>query len=152
MLIDSCASGGRRNDLESLRRALPLLRSDYQCEPVGNQAQTYGLSFWLPYYGTGVYHDSLYNHHSSFAPALGICADVRKSDIDYAMLRKTKSDWRTAADLMLGDYYPLTEWTLDKAKWIAFQFDRSDLGKGMIQAFRRQDNLDAYGAAEASRP
>jgi len=30
MLIDSCASGGRRNDLETLRRAVPLLRSDYQ--------------------------------------------------------------------------------------------------------------------------
>ncbi|MFA6112327.1 MAG: glycoside hydrolase family 36 protein, partial [Candidatus Latescibacterota bacterium] len=28
MLIDSCASGGRRNDLETLRRAVPLLRSD----------------------------------------------------------------------------------------------------------------------------
>jgi alpha-galactosidase len=29
MLIDSCASGGRRNDLETLRRAGPLLRSDF---------------------------------------------------------------------------------------------------------------------------
>lgn len=140
MLIDSCASGGRRNDMETLRRAVPLLRSDYQCEPVGNQAHTYGLSFWLPYYGTGVYHDSLYNHHSSLAPAYGICADVRKPDIDYALLRKTKSDWRAVADLMLGDYYPLTDWTLDKTKWIGFQFDRTDLGKGMLQAFRRQDN------------
>jgi hypothetical protein len=28
MLIDSCASGGRRNDLETLRRAVPLLQSD----------------------------------------------------------------------------------------------------------------------------
>jgi alpha-galactosidase len=143
MLIDSCASGGRRNDLETLRRAVPLLRSDYQCEPVGNQAHTYGLSFWLPYYGTGVYHDSLYNHHSSLAPAYGICADIRKPDIDYALLRKTKSDWRAVADLMLGDYYPLTAWTLDKAKWIGFQFDRPDLGKGMMQAFRRQDNPES---------
>ena len=50
MLIDSCASGGRRNDIETLRRAVPLLRSDYQAfdgNPVyalGNQCQTYGLS------------------------------------------------------------------------------------------------------------
>ena len=28
MLIDTCASGGRRNDLETLRRAVPLWRSD----------------------------------------------------------------------------------------------------------------------------
>jgi alpha-galactosidase len=48
MLIDSCASGGRRNDLETLRRAVPLLRSDYIMEPVGNQGHTYGFSFWVP--------------------------------------------------------------------------------------------------------
>ncbi|MFA5858499.1 MAG: alpha-galactosidase, partial [Elusimicrobiota bacterium] len=29
MLIDICASGGRRNDVETLRRGIPLLRSDY---------------------------------------------------------------------------------------------------------------------------
>ena len=44
MLIDSCASGGRRNDLETLRRAVPLLRSDYIMEPVGNQCHTYTLA------------------------------------------------------------------------------------------------------------
>ena len=36
MPIDTCASGGRRNDLETLRRAVPLLRSDYRFEPVGH--------------------------------------------------------------------------------------------------------------------
>ena len=60
--IDSCASGGRRNDLETMRRAVPLLRSDWSVtafakEPLqieGNQAQTYGLSSWLPWQGVGV--------------------------------------------------------------------------------------------------
>jgi hypothetical protein len=31
--IDSCASGGRRNDLETLRRAVPILRSDWAADP-----------------------------------------------------------------------------------------------------------------------
>ena len=60
MLIDSCASGGRRNDLETLRRAVPLLRSDYILEPVGNQCHTYGISFWVPFYGTGTTGRSLH--------------------------------------------------------------------------------------------
>ena len=34
MLIDSCASGGRRKDLETLRRAVPLLRSDFQAPAI----------------------------------------------------------------------------------------------------------------------
>ena len=53
MLIDTCASGGRRNDLETLRRAVPLWRSDYAFEPVGHQCMTYGISLWIPYHGTG---------------------------------------------------------------------------------------------------
>ena len=51
MLIDSCASGGRRNDLETLRRAVPLLRSDYQFgheATLPNQGHTYGISSWIP--------------------------------------------------------------------------------------------------------
>ena len=48
MLIDSCASGGRRNDVETMRRAVPLWRSDYAIEPTGTQCMTYGISMWLP--------------------------------------------------------------------------------------------------------
>ena len=40
MLIDTCASGGRRNDLETLRRAVPLWRSDYAFEPVRRIAES----------------------------------------------------------------------------------------------------------------
>ncbi|MCX5759876.1 MAG: NPCBM/NEW2 domain-containing protein, partial [Candidatus Hydrogenedentes bacterium] len=57
MLIDSCASGGRRNDLETLRRAVPLLRSDWYNNPGGQQCLTYGLSLWIPYHGTGVIYE-----------------------------------------------------------------------------------------------
>ena len=48
-----CARGGRRNDLETMRRAVPLWRSDYAFEPIGHQCMTYGISLWLPYHGTG---------------------------------------------------------------------------------------------------
>ena len=48
LLIDSCASGGRRNDLETMRRSVPLWKCDYAVEPVGMQCQTYGLAMWLP--------------------------------------------------------------------------------------------------------
>jgi alpha-galactosidase len=53
MPIDACASGGRRNDLETMRRAVSRTRSDYLIEPIGEQCHTYGLALWLPYYGTG---------------------------------------------------------------------------------------------------
>ena len=51
--IDSCASGGRRNDLETMRRSVPLLRSDCFTPEEAQQGQTYGLSLWIPYHGSG---------------------------------------------------------------------------------------------------
>ncbi len=48
--------------------------------------------------------------------------------------------WQKAADYMLGDYYPLSPYSLANTAWIAWQFDRPEQGRGMIQAFRRQDS------------
>jgi alpha-galactosidase len=74
MAIDSCASGGRRNDIETLRRAVPLLRSDYRSEPFfTQQCHTYGLSQWIPYYGTGVPDKDDYTVRSFWCPSLVVC-------------------------------------------------------------------------------
>jgi alpha-galactosidase len=58
LLIDNCAGGGRRNDIEMMSRSIPLWRSDNQCpfdyEAEVAQIHTTGLSRWLPYHGTGV--------------------------------------------------------------------------------------------------
>ena len=40
---------------------------------------------------------------------------------------------------MLGDYYPLTPYSLDTTSWIAWQFHRTDLNEGVVQAFRRPE-------------
>ena len=146
LLIDSCASGGRRNDLETLRRAVPLLRSDYQSfagDPAyatGNQGHTYGLSLWLPYFGQGVYYNPTllrYNTRSHFGPAFGFCADVRQPGIDWEAFRGVVAEWREVAPMFRGDFHPLTPYTLDESAWMAWQFHRSDAGEGCVQAFRR---------------
>jgi alpha-galactosidase len=140
MLIDSCASGGRRNDLETLRRAVPLLRSDYIIEPVGNQAHTYGIAFWMPYYGTGSGAVDPYMLRSVMCPHFTACFDMRRKDLDYESIRRELGAWRRFAENFLGDYYPLTAWSLDPTAWIAWQFDRPEAGQGMIQAFRRAES------------
>ena len=154
LLIDCCASGGRRNDLETLRRAVPLWRSDYAFEPVGHQGMTYGISFWMPYHGTGTvacanasYYGGgktpvePYAFWSNAAPSLGFGIDIRVKDLDYAALRRLVGQWRSTSPYYYGDYYPLTPYSLDNTAWIAWQFDRPDLGEGMVQAFRRADSF-----------
>ena len=141
MPVDTCASGGRRNDLETLRRALPLLRSDYRFEPVGTQGHTYGISFWIPYYGTGVFESDNYVVRSHWCPWLGIGRnDPCKPGLDWSKYHGMVAEWRKAADYFLGDYWPLTSYNLDNSLWMAWQFDRSDLGEGMVQVFRRAES------------
>jgi alpha-galactosidase len=36
-----------------------------------------------------------------------------------------------------GDFYPLTPHSLANDVWIAWQFNRPERGRGMVQAFRR---------------
>jgi alpha-galactosidase len=151
MLIDNCASGGRRNDLETLRRAVPLLRSDaqalngtlqergYSREAVvtGNQGHTYGLSPWLPFFGTGEYYNDRYAFRSHMCPSMGSASDPGKP-VNWTAFRKTMEQWRAAAPNFYGDYYPLTPYSLADDAWMAWQFDRPEACEGMIQAFRRE--------------
>jgi len=154
MLIDSCASGGRRNDLETMRRAVPLWRSDYAFEPVGHQGMTYGISLWLPYHGTGTvacaragYYGGgrtpvePYAFWSNAAPSLGSGIDIRVKEIDYDALRRLVKQWRQISPCYYGDFYPLTPYSQDNALWIAWQFNRPDRGRGVVQVFRRAESV-----------
>lgn len=139
LLIDTCASGGRRNDLETLRRAVPLWRSDFPFEPTATQCHSYGISFWIPLSGTGVKVTDDYDFRSNAAPEFTCHWDVRDTSLDYDRLRNQLRQWREYAPNFMGDYYPLTSYTTSKDAWMAWQFHQPENGKGMVQAFRRPE-------------
>jgi len=141
LLIDSCASGGRRNDLETMRRSVPLWRTDWRLDPLGTQCHSYGISFWLPLSGTGTGIYAAYDFRSNMAPFTNCIWDVRIKDADYDLMRRLAEQFRQVADCYLGDYYPLTPYSLENTAWMAWQFDRPDLGTGVVQAFRRADSV-----------
>lgn len=147
MPIDSCASGGRRNDLETLRRAVPLLRSDWYGGPAGQQCHTYGLSLWFPFNGTGfISQKDAYWIRSSMVAEFTFGPDGAGVDvIDFAELRARLQEWRLLARYFYGDFYPLTPYSLSEDQWMAWQYDRPDLGEGGVQVFRRADSI--YEAA-----
>jgi alpha-galactosidase len=136
--IDTCASGGRRNDLETLRRSVPLLRSDCFDTPTTQQSQTYGISLWIPYYGSGLGASDPYWFRSCIFPASRVGWDTRKKDLDYPLLHRMIDEFRRVESYLLGDYYPLTSYSLENNVWMAWQFDRTETGEGMVQAFRRE--------------
>jgi alpha-galactosidase len=139
--IDSCASGGRRNDLETMRRAVPLLRSDFQFPDMkgvieGNQGHTHGLSSWLPYQGTGCYIYTSYALRSFYIAGFGT-GGIGEGGIDAQ--KKAYGEAARIAPLLLGDYHPLTSYSLTRDRWIAWQFHRPEHGDGVVQAFRRPE-------------
>ncbi len=101
------------------------------------------MSSWIPYYGQGVYftdRDFVYSVRSYLSPAFGLCADVRKPGVDWALIRRLAEQWRRVAGCFLGDFYPLTPCRLDEDVWMAWQFNRPESHDGLVQAFRHRES------------
>ena len=156
MYIDNCYAGGQNIDLETVKRAIPLWRSDYQVngnfDPIGLQSQTYGISLWVPL-SAGVIGDPCseagvtkpydpYSVRSGYSPAMVITAfgndeKMPGDDFDYGSARRLFNEYLDVRKYFYGDYYPVAPYNRDDTQWLAWQFDRPDLGEGMVQAFRR---------------
>ena len=91
-----------------MRRAIPLWRTDYRCEPIGTQCCSYGISLWIPLSGTGAADVDPYIFRSNMVPFTNCLFDIRNKKLDYDLLRRLVAQWRKVADCYLGDFYPLT--------------------------------------------
>jgi alpha-galactosidase len=137
LMIDTCASGGRRLDLETLRRAVPLWRSDYPFGATPMQMQTFGLALWIPYFGTSAGSVDPYTFRSEITPAIGIGPDPNVQGDVLKRQLKLISQWHQVAGFYYGDFLPLTEYSDDESTWMAWQWAGTDERAGIVQAFRR---------------
>jgi alpha-galactosidase len=139
LLIDNCASGGRRIDLETISRSYPLWRSDSQCcgqaMPVQDQVQTAGLSLYVPLHAGGCWSIDPYCFRSIATTGTNLCPDLAKFSV--ADARGAFAEMKALRPFYQGDFYPLLEITGSEHGWCAWQFDRPDLGRGFAVAFRR---------------
>ncbi len=105
LVMDNCASGGRRLDLEMTRRSIPLWRSDYNCAVrpdslEANQSHTYNLSLWLPVSGVNV---DLSSHYGAVSSIFG--GNLFTIDSCASEFYGKFDDARAA---MVKNYYPVT--------------------------------------------
>jgi alpha-galactosidase len=154
LIIDNCASGGRRLDLETTERSTPYWRTDGPRDPVAHQCHTYGLSAWLPLSATSEDAEgNTYEFRSSMCSSLCInwshAGDGPQTklpaDFPYAWAKKTLEQYLQLRPFYYGDYYPLTAYSQDRTAWMAWQFSRPEQGDGMVQVFRRDESI--YEAA-----
>ena len=66
--IDICSGGGSRNELETLRRAVPLGEVTMPTRRL-EETLSYGMALWIPYFGTGINTTDPYTFWSQLAPA-----------------------------------------------------------------------------------
>lgn len=140
LMIDNCAGGGRRLDLEATSRSIPLWRTDYNYgEPIGYQCHTYGLSQWLPVSGTCLAKSDAFSTRSSYSAAVTFNWKVTSADFNILEMQKRLAEFKDIRPYFLEDYYPLTGYgdTTSDEIWLAYQLDRKSDGSGRVVAFRR---------------
>jgi len=145
LLIDNCASGGRRIDLETTSRSSPLWRTDYQYgEPNGYQCHTFGLNFYLPIHGTAIYKTDGYTFRSGLGGTAVMNWEVTgKNSEPIPAIQKRILDYKNLRPYFYADYYPLTENLKNTGDdvWLAYQLNRTKDNDGIIVAFRRNNCL-----------
>jgi len=146
LIIDNCASGGRRLDLETLGRATPFWRTDGPRDPIAHQCHTYGLLPWVPLSSTSQDRaGDNYEFRSSMCSALCLNwwisgdapAERIPANFPFDWAKRALAQYLQIRDFYEGDYYPLTGYTQATDAWMAYQLDRPDRGDGLIVALRR---------------
>jgi alpha-galactosidase len=146
LLIDNCASGGRRLDLETISRSAPLWRSDYYHydDPDGYQCHTYGLNFFLPLHGTGILQTDKYSFRSSVSSALIYNWKITNKNWSITEMQNCLKEYAEIRSFYYEDYYPLsgTENLVRDNIWLAYQMHRPSDDSGIVVAFRRSQSPD----------
>jgi hypothetical protein len=150
LVLDNCASGGRRIDLEMISRSYTLSRSDSvgvkDATPAWDQAQTAGLSLYVPVNATlsvcgltecGNQPVGLYQLRSAATGGFSVSQDNFAKDFPADLFRKVITEVKELRPLYYGDYYPLAPINVNEDTWCAWQFDRPELGRGFAMFFRR---------------
>jgi len=150
--VDACASGGGRNDLESMRRSVPLLRSDSDRTSTALRlSMTTSFNFWIPFCGCSTREQigqldaegvrDMYVWRASFNCVMNLCDQwTLDADLDYDLLRRQLREWESVRDLLLADFYLLTPWNEPTCtdNWTSFAYFDPEAEKGALLAFRQE--------------
>ena len=150
--LDSCASGGNRNDLETLKRSVPINRSDSdRFSATLRLALTPKLSQWLPFNGAVAKDGAslvdntcdIYALRASYLcvyePAANFWCD--RDTIDWDSYKQGLAEWKEINKYLLKDFYRLTPYQSvnDGKSWTAYMYFDGETGSGVVQAFRKPE-------------
>lgn len=152
-VVDLCAGGGRMIDIESISRGIwkwrsdnvtldsnrQWIRNDNPFLPVAHQSMTMGLSHYHPMNAHMAWYANGYHWRSSATTGQLIAWDTRvDSDAERQLLaRAVNETLRMRPYLIKGDFWHLTEQSLDTSDWAAWQYHVPKMNSGCAFFFRR---------------
>jgi len=146
IVIDNCASGGRRIDLETLRRATMFTRSDAvdvgeegasQIDIV-SQLQCWGLGHWLTDHAGLSADFNAYAIRSALAAGFMAYRPLpeNEQDPEYADALAAVPEMKRLRPMIVEERIGLIAPVLEKESWAAFQHHRHSDSSGVIVALR----------------
>jgi alpha-galactosidase len=146
LIIDNCAGGGARLDLEMLHRGTPFWRCDGPHDPLTDQCYTWALLGWIPLVGTSQNDTGNdYEFRSNMSSTLGLRwwgagdapAEPISADFPWDWAKRTLKQYLDIRKFYYGDYYPLTGYCPTEDVWMVYQLNLPESGEGLIVACRR---------------
>lgn len=150
LMIDNCASGGTRLDIETVRRTVCLWRSDLHAgtqkgNADGTRHQAANTFWWLPLTTSGWSNDgnaSTYTFRSLFASGFG-----NFTVSDEAWYKQMMEEFAVTREMMTGDYYILASGQDESYDTVnaVYEFFLPEQNKGMLMAFRPSNCAEESG-------
>ena len=149
LLIDNCAGGGRRFNIETTKRSIAFFRSDYQCNFNENstvlQCHNAGASKYLPYNGcTCKTKSDTYAIRSSYSSSWGgafyNAVFQEMNEEDFAWAKQIVDEYRSIRKYFSCDFYNHGSEKFDDTSWAIWQYHDTESDSGIVMAFRRGES------------
>ena len=145
ILIDNCAGGGRRIDLESIKRTCILWRSDIGTVPITDtlpvdmwqQNHVLAISEYLPCHSSGTWHTNANAVRSVATSGLNCIYDLLDDNFDTEEASLALDEVIHLGQYWDGDFYPLTKPVYNEEGFAGWQLNKD--GNGFAVIFRRQN-------------
>ena len=149
LIIDNCAGGGRRLDINMAKMAFTLWRTDYQCrfeyDPIAPQLAQNWLTPWYVNQSTGTQQcpGDTFRIRSCMATGLSMHFSSYEKfpipeDYPYEWHKQMLEDYKRIRPYFYGNYYSLMPAKLDYNIWISYEMYREDIDEGCVFVFREE--------------
>jgi len=81
-----------------------------------------------------------YNFRSGLGNFTAMSFDWYNNPDIWEPTKRMLGQYKSVKHLFTGDFYALSPYSTATNVWMAWQYDRPDLGEGLVQAFRRMES------------